>query len=52
MNDLKWKPDETFDSGIEKTVKWYLDNDDWLKNVTSGEYKNWINKNYSNRDKM
>ena len=52
MNDLKWKPDETFDSGIEKTVKWYLDNDDWLKNVTSGEYNNWINKNYSNRDKM
>ena len=49
MNELGWKPEESFESGIEKTIKWYLDNTDWLDNVTSGEYKNWIYKNYNNR---
>ncbi len=47
--ELGWKPEETFDTGIEKTIEWYLDNSDWMKNVTSGEYKNWINKNYTGR---
>jgi dTDP-glucose 4,6-dehydratase len=46
-NELGWKPEETFDSGIRKTVQWYLDNQDWVANVQSGEYKNWLNKNYS-----
>ena len=46
-NELSWKPEETFDTGIRKTVQWYLDNLDWVDRVQSGEYKNWLNKNYS-----
>ena len=45
--ELGWKPEETFESGIFKTVQWYLDNQDWVKNVQTGEYQNWINKYYS-----
>ena len=44
--ELGWKPAETFETGIRKTVQWYLDNQRWVKNVTSGDYKNWIQKNY------
>ena len=44
--ELGWKPAETFETGIRKTVQWYLDNQQWVKNVTSGDYKNWIQKNY------
>ena len=44
---LGWKPEETFESGICKTVQWYLDNQDWVANVQSGEYKKWLTKNYS-----
>jgi len=47
--ELGWKPAETFESGIRKTVNWYLDNQDWVANVTSGAYKNWINTNYVER---
>ncbi len=46
-NDLAWRPEETFETGIRKTVQWYLDNQDWVKHVQSGEYQNWLNKNYS-----
>ena len=46
-DELGWKPAETFETGIRKTVQWYLDNQDWVKNITSGDYKNWIEKNYS-----
>jgi dTDP-glucose 4,6-dehydratase len=45
-NELGWKPAETFETGIRKTVQWYLDNPDWVKNVTSGVYKNWVEKQY------
>jgi dTDP-glucose 4,6-dehydratase len=45
--ELGWKPAETFETGIRKTVQWYLDNQDWVKNITSGDYKKWIEKNYS-----
>jgi len=41
--ELGWKPAETFETGIRKTVQWYLDNQAWVKNVTSGVYKMWIN---------
>jgi dTDP-glucose 4,6-dehydratase len=44
--DLGWKPSETFETGIRKTVQWYLDNPDWVRNVTSGAYKNWVDKQY------
>ena len=47
--ELGWKPAETFETGIQKTVQWYLQNQDWVDNVTSGEYKNWMNKNYADR---
>jgi dTDP-glucose 4,6-dehydratase len=45
-NELGWKPAETFETGIRKTVQWYLDNPDWVRNVTSGAYKNWVEKQY------
>jgi dTDP-glucose 4,6-dehydratase len=44
--ELGWKPAETFETGIRKTVQWYLDNPDWVRNVTSGAYKNWVEKQY------
>ncbi|MCE3268482.1 MAG: rfbB [Burkholderiales bacterium] len=49
QTDLGWKPLDTFDSGIKKTVKWYLDNQQWVAHVQSGEYQNWLNTNYTNR---
>ncbi|MEK7948538.1 dTDP-glucose 4,6-dehydratase [Pigmentiphaga sp. YJ18] len=45
--ELGWRPDETFESGIRKTVEWYLANQDWVASVTSGEYRNWIEQHYS-----
>ena len=47
--ELGWTPVETFESGIRKTVRWYLDNPDWVQGVASGEYRNWVEKNYSDR---
>jgi len=47
--ELKWKPAETFESGIRKTVKWYLDNDAWVENVKSGNYREWLSENYKDR---
>ena len=44
--DLGWKPQETFESGIEKTVRWYLDHPEWVAGVTSGEYRKWLGKQY------
>ena len=48
-NELGWKPVETFDTGIEKTVDWFLHNQDWVNNVTSGEYRNWVETHYAER---
>jgi dTDP-glucose 4,6-dehydratase len=45
--ELGWKPSVTFEQGLERTVNWYLDNEIWLKNVTSGEYANYYKKQYS-----
>jgi len=47
--ELGWKPAETFETGIFKTVQWYLDNQSWVNNVTSGDYKNWMSQNYKER---
>ncbi len=44
--ELGWKPQETFESGIQKTVQWYLDHPEWVLGVTSGEYRKWIGKQY------
>ncbi len=45
--ELGWKPKETLESGIRKTVRWYLENDDWVRDVTSGNYRQWIATHYS-----
>ncbi|MBU0545424.1 MAG: dTDP-glucose 4,6-dehydratase [Proteobacteria bacterium] len=44
-----WAPAETFETGIEKTIKWYLENGMWVKRVRSGEYMNWMKQQYENR---
>ncbi|MCU6670158.1 dTDP-glucose 4,6-dehydratase [Enterobacteriaceae bacterium H4N4] len=46
---LGWKPQETFESGIRKTVEWYLANSQWVENVKSGNYQSWIEQNYGER---
>lgn len=48
-NELGWKPKYTFETGITETIKWYLDNQDWIKKVKSGEYQKYYNKMYLNR---
>ena len=45
--EIGWTPRETFDTGIRKTVRWYLDNADWVRDVTSGAYREWIEKQYA-----
>ncbi len=47
--ELGWRPAETFETGLRKTVQWYLDHQDWVRNIQSGEYQQWINKNYAQR---
>lgn len=47
--ELGWKPAETFDTGIRKTVQWYLENQSWVANVQSGAYREWAEKNYAER---
>jgi len=47
--ELGWTPAETFESGIRKTVAWYLANQDWVGHVTSGEYRNWVSEHYAVR---
>jgi dTDP-glucose 4,6-dehydratase len=44
--ELGWRPRETFESGIRKTVKWYLENEDWVRSITSGVYRSWVSKHY------
>ena len=45
--ELSWRPKETFESGLQKTVRWYLENENWVNEVTSGSYRQWIAKHYS-----
>jgi dTDP-glucose 4,6-dehydratase len=45
--ELGWKPAETFESGIRKTVEWYLANPQWVRNVQSGAYREWVQKQYA-----
>ena len=46
--ELGWRPAETFDTGIRKTVEWYLDNPTWVKGVVTGSYRDWLDKQYRN----
>ncbi len=48
-NELGWQPKESFAAGLQKTIRWYLDNQKWVENVQSGDYKKWIEENYSDR---
>ncbi len=45
--NLKWRSSETFETGIQKTIKWYLDHQDWVANITNLDYQSWVEKNYS-----
>ena len=46
QNELGWTPTETFETGIRKTVEWYLNNSEWVNRVKSGEYQSWLEKQY------
>jgi dTDP-glucose 4,6-dehydratase len=48
-NDLGWQPVETFESGFEKTVRWYVENTEWVRRATSGEYRQYYERMYNNR---
>ena len=47
--ELSWRPAQTFETGMEKTVRWYLDNQDWVNDVMSGDYRKWVESNYAVR---
>jgi dTDP-glucose 4,6-dehydratase len=47
--ELQWHPQEQFESGIRKTISWYLENMDWVENVRTGAYLQWIENNYAER---
>ncbi|WP_321961131.1 dTDP-glucose 4,6-dehydratase [Paraburkholderia sp. J7] len=47
--ELGWKPAETFETGLAKTVRWYLDNQAWVDDVVSGDYRKWVETNYAKR---
>lgn len=49
MKELGWEPRETFETGIRRTIQWYLDNSAWIQGIVSGTYRNWISQNYSGR---
>jgi len=49
-DELGWRPIETFESGIRRTVRWYLDNAAWVEGVTSGRYQDWMKNNYGDRE--
>jgi len=49
-SQLGWQPAESFESGMRKTVEWYLGNPEWIQGVTSGAYRNWIDQNYTTRE--
>jgi len=48
-SECNWTPRETFETGLKKTVRWYLDNPRWIEDVRSGEYRKWIDRNYGER---
>ena len=48
-NELGWEPSLQFEEGIEKTVQWYLDNQEWMDNITNGAYESYYEDMYKNR---
>jgi len=49
MKELDWKPSLQFEEGIEKTVDWYLENQEWMENIVNGTYENYYREMYENR---
>ena len=47
--ELNWRPQQSFEAGLKRTVKWYLENETWVRDVTSGAYRSWVEKNYTRR---
>ena len=47
--ELAWRPSVQFESGLRKTVRWYLDHADWIENLRTGAYRDWIERNYAAR---
>lgn len=45
--ELGWRPKETFETGLEKTIRWYLENSEWVESVQTGSYRDWVNRHYS-----
>ena len=45
--ELKWKPTESFESGLKKTILWYLEHQEWVAHILSGEYQDWVERQYS-----
>ncbi|MNP46316.1 dTDP-glucose 4,6-dehydratase [compost metagenome] len=52
QRELGWVPKETFESGLRKTVEWYLANTEWVAHVKSGSYQQWIDQNYADRSRQ
>jgi dTDP-glucose 4,6-dehydratase len=50
--ELNWSPKETFESGIKKTIQWYLQNSDWVKSIQTGAYREWIKHHYENQSNI
>lgn len=50
--ELEWRPEESFETGMRKTVEWYLANKGWIASVTSAEYQEWVAKNYTGRTRL
>ena len=48
-NELGWQPEIDFDKGFEETIEWYKNNESWWKNIKSGDYQNYYERNYKNR---
>lgn len=48
-SELGWRPGETFETGLEKTIRWYLTHEDWVSEVVSGAYRGWVGQNYASR---
>ncbi len=48
-SELRWQPAETFETGLKKTVRWYITNSAWIESVQSGTYRSWLEQNYNNR---
>ena len=50
--DLAWVPQESFETGLRKTVEWYLNHQSWVKNIQSGEYQNWVKQQYQEAEQV